>query len=152
MIDPYTNFYTKVIIEGKGNGTVTVLNALQEMRNGLWTSAQGKLERTKEETSMYSGDTTGQPTDTYKDNMACYWCGSKEHKKFSCPKFKGGETRTVGYNGIGKWKGRKKGGGGGNKPKKEKSTVPICGICEKKGHKDVKFYEKAEMADKRPNN
>ena len=59
-------------MEGKGNDTDTVLNALQEMGNELWTTAQGKLERAKGETSIYSGETTEQPTDTYKDNMACY--------------------------------------------------------------------------------
>ena len=39
---------------------------------------------------------------------------------------------------ITNWKGGKK-GGGGDKPKKEK-TVPVCGICEKKGHKDEKCF------------
>ena len=65
---------------------------------------------------MYSGeDTAGQPIDKFKEKMSCYWCGSPgyKYKKFNCLKFKAGKARTVGYNGVGKWKGGKKGGGRG---------------------------------------
>ena len=72
---------------------------------------------------MYSGeDTTGQPTDFFKGKMSCYWCGSPGHNKFNCHKFKAGEARTAGYNGVGKWKGGKKVSGGDKAQKREKST------------------------------
>ena len=112
-IDPFTNFYTKVVMENKGKDADVVLVALQEMGNELWTSAQGRIGRVKEETSMYAGEPAGQPTDTFTSGCACYWCGSLEHKKFNCPKFKAGDARIAGYNGLGKWKGKRGKGGKG---------------------------------------
>ena len=143
-------------MENKALKASDVLIKLQEMGDVTWISHQRKIGREKEETLMYHGETTGQRTDTYKGSKACYWCGSKEHKKFECPEFLAGKDRTAGFNGIKKWNGKSgkggKGGGGGGNNSSSKKEVTTCGICKKKGHKDDKCFGKAEMADKRPKN
>ena len=59
----------------KGNSASIVLDVLQDMGNELKTSAQGKIGRLKEETTMYSTntdkkDTTGQPTERLKIKLS----------------------------------------------------------------------------------
>ena len=55
--DPYTRFYTKIIVEHKmEKDFYKVLEALQEMGSKMLTSAQGKKD--EKETSMYGGGTS----------------------------------------------------------------------------------------------
>ena len=108
-------------MDKKGNDADALLDALQDMGDKLWTWAEGKIGRAKEETSMYSGkgETTGQPTDTFNDKGACYWLN------FNCPKFKAGDARTTGYNGGGKWKMGKAGSGGDRSSLKKENYTNI---------------------------
>ena len=43
LIDPYTNFYTKIVMERKGDKVDVVLDALQDTGNEIWTSTQGMI-------------------------------------------------------------------------------------------------------------
>ena len=55
--DPYTGFYTKIIVEQKmEKDSYKVLEALQEMGSKIWTLAQGNKD--EKETSMYSVGTS----------------------------------------------------------------------------------------------
>merc|ERR1711957_472614 len=103
-VDPYTNFYTQIVLEGNKNklDAMQVLDMMQIMGNEMYTAAQGKESPSKQEISMYSGDSANRDNngqervDQWWQDAVCYWCGAKGHKKFKCKKFKNGEARTAG--------------------------------------------------------